>query len=106
MLAVTSDSQEFWDRVDREMRLKQPTMWKLTKWLLRVGIVTVLFSAAYWLFATLVPATRGYYVTPLELAVHPIIWALIGTIFIILGAYLRFRAMGPIVEHLKRHGIE
>lgn len=105
-MAVSSDSQEFWDRVDREMRIKKPGMWKRTKWLLRIGVFTVLFSAAYWLFSTLVPATRGYYVTPLELSAHPIIWALFGAICIILGAFFRFRAMGPIVEHLKRYGIE
>lgn len=81
-------------------------MWSLTKWFLRLGIFSVLFSGAYWLFFALVPPTRGYYVTQYELAVHPIVWALIGTIFIILGAYLRFRAMGPIVDHLKRYGFD
>ena len=29
---------------------------------------------------------------------------LAGVIFIISGAYLRFRAMGPIIDNLKMHG--
>jgi len=105
-MAVTSDSNEFWDRVDREMRMKNPRTWKITKWMLRLGVGTILFAGAYMVFMALVPPTRGFYVTQYELSVHPIIWALMGTISIICGAYLRFRAMGPIVEYFKKHGFD
>lgn len=105
-MVITPDSNEFWDCVDREMRLKNPTTWSLTKWMLRLGIGLVLLAASYWMFLSLLPPTRGFYVTQYELTVHPIIWALVGTIFIIGGAYLRFRAMGPIVEYFKRHGFD
>lgn len=105
-MAKTPDGDEFWERVDREMRIKKPRMWSLTKWLLRLGVTTALFAGAYMLFSMLVPPSRGFYWTRYELAVQPIIWALGGATLIILGAYLRFRTMGPIIDHLKRHGID
>jgi len=51
-----------------------------------------------------IPApARGYFLSHLELQIHPIYWAIAGVLFILGGAYLRFRAMGPIIDKLKRN---
>lgn len=105
-MPLTPDSQEFWDRVDHEMKVKDAMFYSLTGLLLRVGILAVLFTATYLLFAYLLEPSQGYFFTRAEMFVHPIFWALSGVLFIIGGALLRFRAMGPIVENLKKHGYD
>lgn len=105
-MAVSSDDHEFWDRVEHEMKVKEPATWRLTMLLLRFGMATVLFSSAYVLFFFILRPAKGYFLSALETSVPPMIWVLIGTMCIICGAYLRFRAMGPIVDKFKAHGFD
>jgi hypothetical protein len=104
-MALSSNDHEFWDRVEHEMKVKQPSTWRISMLLLRLGIAGVLFSSAYVLFFYILRPAKGYFFTVLESSVSPIFWVLICTIFIICGAFLRFRAMGPIVDKFKAHGI-
>ncbi|MFC1674081.1 hypothetical protein ACFL12_08115 [Pseudomonadota bacterium] len=103
-MPLTSDKDEFWDRVEHELKVKEAMTYNLTALMLRAGMMLVLFTATYLLFAHLLEPSKGYFVSKAEMAIHPIFWALFGVLFIIGGALLRFRAMGPIVEHLKKHG--
>ena len=100
-MALSSDSSEFWDRVEREMRIKNPSSYYLHALMLRGGILTVLFTAMYLTLGMILEPAKGYFLSHIELKIHPIYWALAGVLFIIGGAYLRFRAMGPIVDRLK-----
>lgn len=102
-MGLSIDSDDFWDRVEHRMKVTQPMSYRLTMLLLRVGILIVLFTAVYLVFGTILEPARGYFVHNIEMAIHPIFWALTGVLFIITGAILRFRAMGPIVEELKGH---
>ena len=103
-MAITPEQDEFWDLVEHELKVRQPGTWRSTMLMLRSGMIIVLLTATYMLlFYILVPA-NGYFVTPLERALPPLFWFISGTLFIIGGAYLRFRAMGPIVERLKAQG--
>ena len=103
-MAVNPNDNEFWDLVEHEMKVKQGSSWRMTMLLLRGGMSIVLFAASYMLMRYLLKPPSGYFVTSLENALHPIFWMIAGVLFIIAGAYLRFRAMGPIIEHLKLHG--
>ena len=69
--------------------------------LLRGGILAVLFTATYLLFANLLDPPKGYFFSTAERLVHPIFWSLVGIGMIVTGAYIRFQALGPIVERLK-----
>lgn len=103
-MPVTPDQNEFWDMVERELKMKQGGTWRSTMLLIRIGMSLVLFAAAYMLFYHLLEPPKGYFITVYERALHPVFWMIAGTLFIICGAYLRFRAMGPIVDKLKLRG--
>lgn len=105
-MAVTTNDRKFWDRVEHEFKVKRHGMWLLSAWLLRLGILVVLLSAAYVLFYYILSPPSGYFISRREMAVHPMFWVLVGTIFIIVGSFLRFRAIGPIVDKFKQHGME
>ena len=92
--------QDFWSRVERRMRLKNPYYYGFMSWLLRVGMIVVLLAAAYVVMGWALSPPQGYFLTSLELSLHPIIWVLAGVFLIIAGAILRFRAMGPIIEEM------
>lgn len=97
----TRDESEFWDRVEHQMKMQQPGTWRVTLWLLRLGMSVVLFSVTYVVFFYFLKPANGFFVSRLEMAVHPIVWVVVGVSFIIGGAYLRFRAIGPIADTLK-----
>lgn len=103
-MTISPKDNEFWDLVEHEMKVKQGGSWRLTMFMLRAGMGIVLLAAVYMLMTYLLEPPKGYFFTTLETALHPIFWMIAGLIFIIAGAYLRFRAMGPIVDHLKLHG--
>ena len=103
-MAVSPKDDEFWDLVEHEMKVKQGSSWRMTMFLLRAGMAIVLFAAFYMLMAYLLEPPKGYFFSSIEIALHPIFWMLAGVIFIISGAYLRFRAMEPIIDNLKMHG--
>ena len=105
-MSVSSGQNEFWDRVEHKMKVSQPGTWRMTMWMLRLGMALVLFSVAYILFFSILTPAKGYFISSAEMVVHPVLWVLVGTFFIIAGAYLRFRAMGPIVDKLKIHGLD
>lgn len=105
-MANGSDESEFWNRVEHELKVTQAGTWRMTTWMLRFGMTMVLFSGAYVLFFYILSPAKGYFVSKLEMSVHPVFWVLVGTAFIIGGAYLRFRAMGPIVDKFKAHGFD
>ena len=105
-MSIPSDDREFWDRVEHELQVNQPGVWRLTLLLLRLGMATVLFSSAYVLFFYILSPAKGYFITAIEMAIPPMFWVLVGAIMIICGAYLRFRAMGPIVDKFKIHGLD
>lgn len=100
-MALDPNSDDFWERAEHEMRVRQQSTWWTTMLLLRAGMIIILFSAAYMFFATLMEPARGYFFSSAERAVHPIFWCLVGLGCIIVGAYLRFQALGPIVDRLK-----
>lgn len=102
-MGLSIDSDDFWDRVEHRMKMTQPTSYRLTMLMLRFGILIVLFTAVYLVLGTIFEPARGYFITHIEIAVHPILWALTGVLFILGGAILRFRAMSPIVEELKNN---
>lgn len=100
-MALSLESDDFWDKVEHRMKVTQPMSYQMTMLLLRLGILIVLFTAVYLVLGTILEPARGYFLSSLEIIVHPIMWALTGVLFILTGAFLRFRAMGPIVEELK-----
>jgi len=100
-MALTSDSDDFWERVEHDMRVTQPSSYYLHALMMRLGILAVLFTAVYLVLGTILEPAQGYFLTHMELKIHPIYWALAGVLFILGGAFLRFRAMGPIIEKLK-----
>ncbi len=100
-MGLTIDSDDFWDRVEHRMKVTQPMSYRMTLMLLRIGILIVLFTATYLVLGIMLEPARGYFLHSWEVIVHPIMWALCGVMFILTGAILRFRAMGPIVEELK-----
>jgi len=105
-MAITPDQDAFWDRVDRDMKNKQPGIWRATTWLLRGGMAMVLYGVSYMLFFHILSPPKGYFVFSAEMMIHPLFWVLAGVIFILGGAYLRFRAMEPIVERFKKRGLD
>lgn len=102
-MALSTGSDDFWERVEHDMRVKQPTSYYLHALMMRVGIVAVLFTAVYLVLGTILEPARGYFLSHIELKIPPIYWALAGVLFILGGAFLRFRAMGPIIEKLKNN---
>lgn len=105
-MPVSSDDHEFWDRVEHEMKVKQPGTWRRTTWMLRFGMAVVILATVYVIFYYLLNPANGYFFSRYEMLVHPVFWLLMGILFIIGGAYLRFRAMGPIVDKLKTRGYD
>lgn len=105
-MSAPSEDRKFWDRVEHELRVSRPGMWRLTLLLLRLGMAMVVLSTAYLLFFYILGPAKGYFFSSIEMAVSPIYWMLAGTVMIICGAYLRFRAMGPIVDNLKVKGLD
>lgn len=97
----TVDDGAFWERVDHRMKVKQPFVYLSTQLMLRLGILIILFTATYLVLGMILSPAQGYFLSNIELAVHPIFWALCGIGFIIGGAIVRFRAMGPIMEEIK-----
>jgi len=102
-MGLTIDSDDFWDRVEHRMKVTEPMSYHMTMLLLRIGILIVLFTAVYLVLGTILEPARGYFLSSIEIIVHPIMWALAGVMFILTGAFLRFRAMGPIVDELKNN---
>lgn len=100
------DESEFWDRVEHDMKMQQPGLWRTTLLMLRMGMVVVLFAATYVGLFTILKPPSGFFVSRHEMAVSPVFWMLAGTGLIIGGAYLRFRAIGPIADKLKAHGLD
>jgi hypothetical protein len=105
-LSIPSDDRDFWNRVEHELQVKQPGSWRLTLILLRAGMATVLFSSIYVLFFYILRPAKGYFFSAIEMTLPPVFWVMAGTLMIICGAYLRFRAMGPIVDKLKVQGLD
>ena len=105
-MPVTTDDKKFWDRVEHEFKVKHAVMWHLSAWLLRLGLALVLLTAVYVLFYYILTPAQGYFFSRAERAAHPMFWVLVGTICIIIASLLRFRAIGPIVDQLKLHGLE
>jgi len=102
-MALSPTTDEFWDRVEHRMKVTQPMSYRLTMLMLRFGILIVLFTAVYLVLGLLLEPSRGYFLSSMEVIVPPIMWALAGVLFILGGAFLRFRAMGPIAEDLKNN---
>ncbi len=98
---MDATDQAFWERAEHEMRIHQNTTWFMSMLLLRGGILAVLFTATYLLMVNLLDPAKGYFFNSAERMVHPIFWSLVGIGMIIVGAYIRFQALGPIVERLK-----
>jgi hypothetical protein len=88
------------------LKIKNSSTWFLTTWLLRFGMMVVLFAASYVIFFSILKPADGYFVSRVEMTLNPFFWVLMGVAFIILGAYLRFRAMGPIVDKFKAQGLD
>mgnify|MGYP000731026290 CR=1 FL=1 len=105
-MAVTTSDKKFWDHVEHQFKVQRPTTWYLSAFLMRLGLITVWFSAAYVLFFYILAPAPGYFISRIEMAVHPMFWVLVGTGLIIIATLLRFRAIGPIVDKLKLHGVE
>ncbi len=100
-MALTSTSDVFWERVERTMRKQQPISYFVHAQMLRGGILVILFTAVYLVLGTLLEPANGYFLSHIELYIHPVYWSMGGIVLIICGAILRFRAMGPIIESLK-----
>jgi len=103
-MTLASRQNEFWDRVEREMQMKQPILWRSAACMLRLGIATVLLTAIYMLIVTFVFPVQGFVFSLYEMRIHPMYEGLMGLSLIFGGAFLRFRAMGPIIERLKNTG--
>ena len=102
-MALNANSDDFWERVEHDMKVSQPSSYYLHALMMRVGIIAVLFTAVYLVLGHILEPARGYFLSHIEVKIHPIYWAIAGVLFILGGAYLRFRAMGPIIEKLKSH---
>lgn len=100
-MQLTTDDDAFWRRVEHRMKVTDPTTYAMTTFLLRVGILIVLFTAMYLVLGNILSPAKGYFISSLEMLVHPIMWAVFGVLFIIVGAFLRFRAMGPAIEDVQ-----
>ncbi|MEG3618102.1 hypothetical protein V5T82_06520 [Magnetovibrio sp. PR-2] len=100
-MKLDTDSPEFWNRVEREMRNTDPNAFVLFNLLLKAGIYLALFTAAYLVLYNVLEPPRGFFVTPFEIAVHPFFWGIFGVILIVTGAILRYRAMGPAMERVR-----
>lgn len=100
-MSADPTSDEFWSRAEHELRVRKSTTWWITMFLLRFGILAILYAAFYMLFSILLEPARGYFFTSSERTLPPILWFLIGTGMIISGAYIRFQALGSIIERIK-----
>ncbi|MDH5489176.1 MAG: hypothetical protein OEX17_04530 [Rhodospirillaceae bacterium] len=100
-MAQDATSQEFWTRAEQQLRTRKPTTWWITMFLLRFGILFILFATVYIFFSVLAEPAKGYFFFSAERKLPPILWFLAGTGMIIVGAYIRFQALGSIVERLK-----
>jgi len=101
-MAQDTASQEFWSKAEHQLRIRKPTIWWITMLLLRFGILFILFATVYIFFSVLAEPAKGYFFSSVERKIPPIFWFLIGTGMIIVGAYIRFQALGSIVERLKK----
>jgi len=101
-MAQDATSQEFWSKAELQLRNRKPTVWWITMFLLRFGILLILFATVYIFFSVLAEPSKGYFFYSAERKLPPILWFLIGTGMIITGAYIRFQALGSIVERLKQ----
>lgn len=100
-MAKSQNESEFWDRVEHDMKMQQPGMWRTTLWMLRLGMVVVLLAVTYFGMFIILKPPGGFFISRYEMAVSPVFWMLAGIALIIGGAYLRFRAIGPIADTLK-----
>ena len=101
-MGADATSQEFWTRAEHELRTRKPSTWWITMLLLRLGILIILFAAFYISFSLLLEPASGYFYSSVERKLHPILLCLLGVGMIIAGAYIRFQALGSIVERIKR----
>lgn len=100
-MGTDATSQEFWERAEHDLRTRKPSTWWLTMFLLRFGILVILFATFYISFSLLLEPASGYFYSSIERKLSPILWCLLGIGMIIAGAYIRFQALGSIVERLK-----
>ncbi|MCW8915416.1 MAG: hypothetical protein OQK24_06120 [Magnetovibrio sp.] len=100
-MKLSSDTKEYWQRVEHDMKIASPNLCLLFSALLKGGILLTLLGAAHILLSTILTPAKGYFFSRLETVVHPFFWALIGVIMIIIGAILRYRAMGPIIQKIE-----
>lgn len=105
-MSQVTEQNKFWDRVDHELKVTQPVLSFMTTWMMRLGMLLVLLPAAYLMFFILLTPISGYFFSASEKMIHPLFWVLGGLLFIILSAYLRFRAIGPITDKLEIHGLD
>lgn len=105
-MSQVTDQNKFWDRVDHELKVTQPVLCFMTSWMMRLGMLLVLLPAAYFMFFLLLTPVSGYFFSASEGMIPPLFWVLGGLFFIILSAYLRFRAIGPITDKLKIQGLD
>lgn len=102
-MALPGNSDVFWERVERDMQKHHPISYFFHAQLLRGGILVILFTAVYLVLGTILEPARGYFLSHMEVYIHPVYWTLGGIVLIICGAILRFRAMGPVIEKMKMH---
>lgn len=100
-MAWTPEEDDFWERVEHDMRVRTPWTWGISMLMLRLGMLLVLLSVGYLVFFFVLKPPSGYFLWSGEMSLHPMIWALLGVLLIISGAYLRFRVMGGIIDRLK-----
>ena len=105
-MARVTDQSKFWDRVEHELKVTQPVLCFMTTWMMRLGMLLVLLPAAYFMFFLILTPASGFFFSASERMIHPLLLVLCGLLFIILSAYLRFRAIGPITDKLKIHGLD
>lgn len=102
-MALPGSSDVFWERVERDMQKHHPISYFVHAQMLRGGILVILFTAVYLVLGTILEPAKGYFLTHIELYIHPVYWTMGGIVLIICGAILRFRAMGPVIEKMKMH---
>ncbi|MDH3335683.1 MAG: hypothetical protein OEL50_03470 [Rhodospirillaceae bacterium] len=101
-MAQDATTQEFWSKAEHQLRTRKPSTWWITMFLLRFGILFILFATVYIFFSVVAEPSKGYFFSSMERKLPPILWFLVGIGMIITGAYIRFQALGSIVDRLKR----
>ncbi|MBF0246563.1 MAG: hypothetical protein HQL36_00600 [Alphaproteobacteria bacterium] len=101
-MALKPDSDAYWQRVEHDLRVREPKkyMWSILS--MRLGTVLILFTALYMVSLYVIEPPSGFFLTRMELSVHPIAWALLGVVMIVIGALIRYHAMGPLIERINQ----